>query len=177
MNKSEMISALLDADRRGIFLFSKRDIEKIFPEEEKTLEKSLQRMVKDRILVKAARGLYLNGLSLNHLNGYILESIARKLRQGEMCYLSLESALSEWGVISQIPVDTITVMTTGASGEHKTPFGSIEFVHTKRTLEDILESTIVIEGRPLRFAKKEAAIRDLRRAGRNVDMMEIEEEE
>ncbi len=32
---------------------------------------------------------------------------------GEYNYVSLESMLSEYGLISQIPIDRLTVMTTG----------------------------------------------------------------
>ncbi len=41
----------------------------------------------------------------------------------------LESALSEYGVISQIPIDRLTIMTTGRKGHYKTPYGTIEFTH------------------------------------------------
>jgi len=68
----------------------------------------------------------------------------------------------------------ITVMTTGASGTHETPFGTIEFTHTKRSVADILAHTQRIEGRPLRIAHKMAAVRDLLRVGRNVNMIDRE---
>lgn len=44
-----------------------------------------------------------------------LELVAR----GEYNYISLESALSEYGIISQIPIDRLTIMTTGRKGEYK----------------------------------------------------------
>jgi hypothetical protein len=66
-------------------------------------------------------------------------------------------------------------MTTGAKGIHETPFGTIEFTHTKRTIPDILERTIFIKDRPLRIAKKHAAVTDLLRVGRNTDMIDYEE--
>ena len=83
--------------------------------------------------------------------------------------------LSEHGVISQIPMNRLTVMTTGAGGTHETPFGTIEFTHTKRSVPDILERTIFMKGRPLRIAKKHAAVTDLLRVGRNTDMIDYEE--
>ena len=54
------------------------------------------------------------------------------MRRGEYSYISLETMLSEYGAISQVPIDRLTVMTTGRKGEYETPFGVIEFTHTKR---------------------------------------------
>ena len=46
MTKIELIRRLAELDRRGIYVLSKRDIEKLFPDEgDKAMEKSLQRMV------------------------------------------------------------------------------------------------------------------------------------
>jgi uncharacterized GH25 family protein len=56
----------------------------------------------------------------------------------------------------------------------KTPFGIIEFTHTKRTITKVFNGAIIIEGRPLPFAKVETVKRDLRRVGRNVEMMDEE---
>ncbi len=83
--------------------------------------------------------------------------------------------LSEYGVISQIPLSRLTVVTTGASGIHDTPYGTIEFTHTKRSIPEILDRTIFVKNRPLRIAKKQAAVTDLLRVGRNTDMIDYEE--
>ncbi|MCA2486583.1 hypothetical protein LAZ45_26780, partial [Vibrio alginolyticus] len=75
-----------------------------------------------------------------------------------------------YSVISQVMIDRITIMTTGRKGEFKTPYGVIEFTHTKRDAIDIINNTITSD-RPLRIAKKEAAIRDLKRVGRNTHLI------
>ena len=62
-------------------------------------------------------------------------------------------------------------MTTGRKGEYKTPYGTIEFTHTKRKLRDILNSMKDV-GRPLRLANPIAAWRDLKRAGRNTHLVD-----
>ena len=85
--------------------------------------------------------------------------------------MSLESTLSEYGAISQIPLDRLTIMTTGRKGEYKTPFGTIEFTHTKRSPNEILNHTEAI-GRPLRLANKNTAYRDLKRVGRNTHLVD-----
>ena len=100
-----------------------------------------------------------------------LELIARTMRRREYSYLSLESALAEYGAISQIPIDRLTVMTAGRKGEYKTPFGTIEFTHTKRSAAQIIDSIKTV-GRPLRLATKEAAWRGLKRIGRNTHLVD-----
>ena len=62
-------------------------------------------------------------------------------------------------------------MSTGRKGTYRTRYGTIEFTHTKRRLEEVLKSMRAAPGRPLRVATLEAARRDLRRAGRNLHLM------
>ncbi len=171
MTKIELIRKLSELDRHAIHVLARRDIEKLFPDEgEKAMEKSLQRMVSDGLLQRAARGLYVNP-SARSKNRWLAEEVAKALRPGCLSYVSLESILSEYGAISQIPINTMTVMTTGRSGVHKTPFGTIEFTHTKRARSAILARTLAPKGRPLRIATRSAAVRDLLRVGRNVNMI------
>lgn len=172
MKKIDLIRGLADLDRRGVFVFAKRDLEKMFPQErEKAMEKSLGRIVADGLLVRASKGVYVNPAAASK-HSRVIEDVAKVLRPGCLSYVSLESMLSEYGVISQIPIDRITVMTTGRHGVYRTPYGTVEFTHTKRRPADIIERTEAVEGRPLRIAKREAAIRDLKRVGRNVGMLD-----
>lgn len=176
MNRMDLLKRMEELERRHVFVLSKKDLEKLFPDEgEKAMEKSLQRMVKDGILGKAARGIYVNAAAASRHAGRLIEEVAKALRPGKVCYISLESMLSEYGVISQIPMNRLTVMTTGASGIHETPYGTIEFTHTKRSVPEVLNRTVFIEDRPLRIAKKQAAVQDLLRVGRNTDMIDYEE--
>ncbi|BBM66921.1 hypothetical protein VA249_35670 [Vibrio alfacsensis] len=134
------------------------------------MNETLKRLVKNQILERVARGIYLYALSKDRFSANTLEIIAKTLRRGEYSYVSLESALSEYGVISQIPVNRLTVMTTGRKGEYKTRYGVIEFTHTKKSVPDIIDSIRSV-GRPLRIATQETAIRDLKRVGRNVHLI------
>jgi len=178
MKQIELIKSLSALERRGISVLTKKDLEKLFSlEGEKAMEKSLQRMVKDGLLIRASRGVYVNALAAGRNSSWIVEDIAKALRPGNLSYVSLETMLSEHGVISQIPMNRLTVMTTGAKGTHDTPFGTIEFTHTKRSVPDILERTISIQDRPLRIAKKRTAVSDLLRVGRNTNMIDYEESE
>ena len=69
-----------------------------------------------------AKGVYLNPMA-NSKKSNVVEDIAVVLRRGFFSYISLESILSEYGAISQIPVSRLTLMTSGAKGEYKTPYG------------------------------------------------------
>tara|TARA_B100001063_G_C16537622_1_gene439637 strand:+ start:28 stop:531 length:504 start_codon:yes stop_codon:yes gene_type:complete len=101
------------------------------------------------------------------------DKLALSLREGELCYISFEDALSRWSVISQIPMILI-LGTTGESGFYKTRFGSIEFVHVPHSRELILSNTT----KPyyaIRLAKKFFAFEDLKRIDRNMHLIDYEE--
>ncbi|MCG8465672.1 MAG: hypothetical protein MI750_12605 [Xanthomonadales bacterium] len=174
MDQATAIRRLAAYDKKGRYVFTNRDFEKIFHEDSpRAVRAGVQRLVRVGILQRAIKGVYVNALAQNQ-GSSTLELIAKSLRRGEYNYVSLESALSEYGAISQIPLDRITVMTTGRKGEYKTPFGVIEFTHTKRPVKDIVMS-IQDVGRPLRLASKQAAFRDLKRVGRNLHLVDERE--
>lgn len=165
------IQMLREFAKRGKFVFTKYDLSTLFPNDNpKTLTESLNRLIKANLLKRACRGIYVNDHALC-LDSYIIEHIAKTLRRGEYNYVSLETMLSEYGLISQIPIDRLTVMTTGREGIYKTPYGVIEFTHTKRSATDILKSIKKIAGRPLRVATQHTAVRDLKRVGRNMALL------
>ncbi len=175
MNRLCAIDILRRLDKKGKYVFTRHELHKCFPEDKpKTFSEGINRLVKDKILMRACHGIYVNPYALSR-DSYTIEHIAKALRQGEYNYVSLESILSEYGIISQIPIDRLTVMTTGRKGTYKTAFGTIEYTHTKRSLITILNSIKKVENRPLRIASKEAAWRDLKRVGRNTDLVNIEE--
>lgn len=177
MRAELLLKRLMEVESKGIILLTKHDIEKLFPDDEPAaLTLAIHRLSTGDAppLLHVARGLYAlpeairrNGLFMDHL-------IAIKLRPGHLSYVSLESALSEYGLISQIPVGVLTVMTTGRRGWARTAFGDIEFVHTERSYGDILDSTFKGEQMPLRYATAKTALRDLRKVGRNLDMLDHE---
>lgn len=175
MHRLQAIEVLRLWDKQGWYVFTKRDLSKLFPQDNpKAFTEGIHRLVKDNILIRACRGIYINPHA-HSANGYTIEHIAKALRRGEYNYVSLESILSEYSVISQIPIDRLTVMTTGRKGTYRTPFGTIEYTHTKRSMLDILKNIKQVEKRPLRIASKQAAWRDLKRVGRNTNMVNLEE--
>ena len=98
-------------------------------------------MTRDGLLIRGSKRIYVYALS-KHLGPNTIELVAKQMRRGEYNDISLESALSASGLISQIPIDRLTIMTTGRSGEYRTPFGVIAFTHTKRSLKVLLDSMI-----------------------------------
>jgi len=171
MKKDKAIKLLSQWDAKGRFVYTLSDLAKLFPEDSpRTLQEGVNRLVKAEILQRVSRGIYLYNYAKSK-DSHVIEHIAKARRRGEYNYVSLESALSEYGAISQIPVDRLTVMTTGRKGEYRTPYGTIEFTHTSRKVADVLDSVKDI-GRPLRFAKLKAAWRDLKRVGRNVHLVD-----
>ncbi len=176
MRQVEAIKCLRARDQAGQYVYTNRQLAKVLRAPSERARKALiTRLVEAGILVRAVRGVYVFALT-NNQDGYTLERIAKALRTGKYSYVSLESALAEYGVISQVPVDRLTVMTTGRTGEYQTPYGVIEFTHTRRPLLSVIDS-MEIQERPLRVAHLDAAVRDLKRVGRNthlIDQSELE---
>ncbi|MBE0506697.1 MAG: hypothetical protein IBX50_08250 [Marinospirillum sp.] len=166
-------------DRQGRYVVSLMQMRTLFPDDaEAALLKGVQRAVKDGTLILLTSGIYLNPAATSN-DGKTLEWVARLMRNAplEYSYISLESALAAYGLISQIPVDRITVMTTGRKGEIKTPYGTVEFTHTSRPLSEVLKSfKYMQQGDVLPMATSQAAIRDLRRTGRNLHLLLDHEE-
>lgn len=166
---------LRELDQRGKYVFTKHDMAKLFSHDKpKALDEGLNRLVKAGILKRPCRGIYVNEHAKS-FDSYTIEHIAKALRRNEYNYVSLESMLSEYGLISQIPLDRLTVMTTGREGTYKTSYGVIEFTHTKRPLKNILDHIQTTKGRPLRIATQKTALRDLKRVGRNLHLLQTEE--
>jgi hypothetical protein len=174
MDRTSAITVLHDWDRQGRYVFTLHDLAKLFPgDRRKALQAAVNRLVRDGLLVRACRGIYVNPLAGSR-DRRTIEEVAKALRRGEHSYVSLESALSEYGVISQVPVDRLTVMTTGRKGLIRTPWGAVEFTHTSRAPSEITMGTRQVD-RPLRLATAKTALRDLKRVGRNLHLVDEEE--
>lgn len=174
LRQTSAVKILNAQAEQGRGVFTRRDLDRLFrADRPKARTAGIARLVEAGWLRPAARGVYVYPAGLPR-DGYTLERIARALRRGEYSYVSLESALSEWGAISQIPLGHLTVMTTGRKGTFFTHWGTIEFIHTARSVSQMLADTIYGERRPLRIAKPQVAWRDLKRVGRNTGMVDPE---
>ena len=173
MDRKTALAAFYRWDQKGRFVFTHADLKKIFAKDTpKTLQEGISRMIKSGLLERVSRGIYIFSFA-HSKDSDVIEHIAKALRRGEYNYVSLESALSLYGIISQIPIDRLTVMTTGCKGTYHTPYGTIEFTHTKRKRSNIIANIQNVQ-RPLRMASPEAAWRDLKRVGRNTHLIDQE---
>lgn len=162
---------LVDWDRKGRYVYLKRDLAKLICDpSENTFNETLRRLVKNGTLVRAAYGTYVFADSA-HIGGATLDLVALALRRGEYVFESLESAASQWGDISQIPIDRVTYMTTGRSGEYHTPYGVIEFVHTASDPNEFLSQVVARSDRPVPIASQEYTLKNLERTGRSTDLL------
>lgn len=172
MKQIDAIKRLHAFDMKGRYVYRYKDLKKVFYcHSDKAFESTVKRLVCSEILERVAKGVYVYGLSQHKATSSTLENIAKNLRRGKYNYISLESALSEYGLISQIPLDRLTIMTTGSSAEFKTPFGVLEFTHTSRSAINIIDNTLRREG-VLRMATQDVALEDLKRVGRNLHMIQ-----
>ena len=116
------------------YLFSVHDFFALFPHKSQAaLIVLLGRAEKNGFLKRICRGYYIYQKTA-YSNDLILFHLAACLRADFFSYLSLETVLSENGIISQIPLACVTLMTSGRSGIIKCgKFGRIEFTHTKKS--------------------------------------------
>ncbi len=170
-----ILSALLVTlerwDRVGIWSFSLPVLSQLFRESGDTLNKSLSRHQRTGMIERISRGLYINPRA-RPLPPTCFSALPPFLRPWDLNYLSLESALSEAGWLSQLP-SRLTLMTTGRSQTFRTPYGTIDFTHTARPIDALRDDLVFDDRRKLYVAKPERALRDLRRAGRNVDLAQV----
>lgn len=178
MRQIDLIQSLDAWDQKGRRVFTIGDLRKIFPDEKSsTFETRLRQIISqsNSPLARPVRGIYVNRFSRMPATN-LLEEVARAMRRGHKSYISLESALSEHGMISQIPVGRLTVMTTGRGGTFDTCYGTIEFTHTYRPASQFIDR-IVDTGRPLGIASIDLALEDAKNVKRNLSLIIPDEDE
>lgn len=155
------------------YLFSLQDLRSLFPDmSDGAFKTLLSRSVKLGLLERVCRGIYTYKSSV-HSKGLLLFHTAAHLRSGAFNYISLETALSDAGIISQIPINYISLMSSGVSNKVSCgTFGTIEFVHTMRKPGDSMdELTYDAECRLWRASPK-LALKDMKRTSRNCDLID-----
>jgi hypothetical protein len=171
MKRSELTKRLLEADRSSVWAFTPASFGALLGKSEPDYLKLMMKRLTDQgVLVRAARGVYVNPLARS-LPVDVRRGLLRFLRPREISYVSLESKLSEAGAISQITA-ALTCMTTGSPGTFETPWGIIEFTHTDRHID--LEKDVYRRDDGTLEATVARAGRDLRRVGRNLDLVDPE---
>jgi len=156
-------------------LFSLNDLRAIIPgQKQSTFKTLISRAQKAGVLKRVCRGIYLYS-AIMCPSGLILYRVAARLRAGEFNYISLETVLSDSGVISQIPFNWITLMSSGRSyivdcGK----FGHVEFIHTKKVPDKIASQLSYDEHCGLWRASVALAMEDMRFTCRSVELVDKE---
>ncbi|WP_233235023.1 type IV toxin-antitoxin system AbiEi family antitoxin [Bordetella sp. LUAb4] len=169
MRIKDLIKTLDRWDQRGFWAFTAATLKLLFPEDDRARIKALTNHQDAGIIERVARGLYVNPRARS-LPPDVLSSLIPWLRPWDFNYLSLESALSEAGLISQIP-SRLTVMTTGRSQTFGTPYGTIEFTHTAQMPEHLSGDVVWDLQRGMWVATPARAHRDLTKARRNLGLV------
>jgi len=167
---SRVLDSLTSVDN---YLFSLDDLSCALPDIQSGAFKSLlSRAQKNGVLKRVCKGIYIYP-RVNYPTGLVLFHAAAKLRADTFNYLSLESVLSDSGVISQIPLNWITLMSSGRShivdcGD----FGHIEFIHTKRKSADVADQLSYDSDSRLWRASVALALLDMKLTHRSTDLID-----
>jgi len=154
------------------YLFTLQNLQGLCPDLSTAAFKTLiSRTVSSGLLIRVCRGVYLYEKATS-ANGRLLFHVASLLRSNNFNYISLETVLSDAGIISQIPMNRISIMSSGRSNVISCGnFGTIEFVHTSQRPEDIQAQLSYDETCKLWRASVAQALRDMRVTHRNTDLI------
>jgi predicted transcriptional regulator of viral defense system len=171
MRKLEsVLGSLADAEH---YLFTNSDFAGVFPSRP-GLAVLLCRAQKAGVLKRVCRGIYLYP-RVAFPRGMVLFHAAARLRASGFNYLSLETALSDAGVISQVPINWITLMSSGRSQVVDCgSFGRIEFVHTAQLPAELARELTYEPERRLWRASVRLALRDMKATRRPQDLLNPE---
>lgn len=126
----------------------------------------LHRAEKRGLLERVCQGVYQYAGAPDN-SGLILFHAAALLRARNFNYISLETALSDAGLISQMPIAWITIVSTGRSATVNCGrFGTIEFIHTERAMSEIVSELSYDANRHLFLASSALALADMKRLNR-----------
>jgi hypothetical protein len=154
-------------------LFTPNDLRALLPDLSQSAFKTLlSRVVEEGLLVRLCRGLYLYE-QVAPSNGLILFHAAARLRADGFNYISLETVLSEAGAISQVPMNWISLMSSGRSSIISCgQLGTIDFVHTRQKPEELSAQLYYDSRCKLWRASVPLALRDMRATHRNLDLID-----
>lgn len=154
------------------YLFTFHDLRALCSElSDSAFKTLLSRVVQSGLLTRVCRGIYLYENVLP-ATGLLLFYTAALLRTSEFNYISLETALSDLGVISQIPMNYISIMSSGRSNIISCgKFGTIEFVHTNQKPENLVDYLIYDHDCVMWRANAKLAIRDMKATHRNYELI------
>lgn len=123
-------------------------------------------------LQRVCRGVYVYGTAAAN-SGLLLFHAAAVLRAHCFNYISLETALSAQGLISQVPMNWVSIMSSGRSSIVSCgAWGTIEFVHTSRQPDNLADQLHYDAACRLWRASPALALRDMRATRRSMDLVD-----
>lgn len=154
-------------------LFILQDLRSLFPSlSDAAFKTLLSRAVSSTLLSRVCRGVYLYKKKLP-MDGLLLFHSATLLRSNDFNYISLETALSDAGVISQIPLNWISIMSSGRSNIISCGnYGTIEFIHTNQRPAELTKQLTYDHRCGMWRANVSLAIRDMKATNRNCDLID-----
>ena len=125
-------------------------------------------------LQRVCRGVYVYTLVKPAAgSGLLLFHVAALLRANGFNYISLETALSAQGIISQVPMNWISIMSSGRSSVVPCGrWGTIEFVHTRQQPDALADQLHYDTACRLWRASPALALRDMRATRRSMDLVD-----
>lgn len=154
-------------------VFAAADLRALFPElSDEAFRAVLSRATSAGVLTRVCRGLYVYTPALPN-DGRALYRFAARLRADAFNYISLETVLSDAGAISQVPINTLFVMSSGRSSRIACDrWGVIEFVHTKQRPAEIANDLHYDTECGMWRASVSLALRDTRATRRSLDLVD-----
>lgn len=175
MQPMAILRRLLDRELTGEhYLFAATDLAAALGRGSK-VQILLSRAASQGLVKRVCKGIYLNPRA-EVPGGRVLFHAAARLRVDEFNYISCETSLSDAGAISQIPINWITIMTSGRS--HTVDcgaFGHIEFIHTRRKARDVADALTYDPSCRLWRASVAQAMRDMRATRRDMSLVNTED--
>jgi hypothetical protein len=170
-----LLNWLLDHANPDHSLFTSADLRCLFPDlSDGAFNTLLSRAVDAELLVKVCKKIYLFKKYYKN-DGNLLFHVAGLLRSNHFNYVSLETILSSCGVISQVPMNWISLMSSGRSYLISCQeFGTIEFIHTTQKPTKIKDFLDYDQPTRLWHAQPQLALRDMKRTNRNLDLINWE---
>lgn len=171
MKVSQLLECLDFFDKQGKWLFRLSDFLMYFrTESEQSIKISLSRHAKHNLITQVSKGIYANARARSKmLEKHFQAAVANYLRDKVYSYLSLESVLSEEGLISQLP-NRYTFVSLKFSHTYHTPFITVEYTQTKRDVKSFFEGCYYDEVREIWVASAQKAVDDAYKFRRAVDL-------
>ena len=130
-------------------------------------------LIRNKSIVRVKKGIYVFGpeLSKEHFNVFVLGNLIYG-----PSYISLESALSHYGMIPE-RVEAVTSVTTKRNRQFNTPLGRFTYTHARAACYSVGVTQLIMDERhPVLIATPEKALVDtLMLSGRGIDPQSAEE--